>query len=46
MVLLLLGIPWPFRGDGVGRSLVPGMTAPAATSLQAPSTAQGPPTVE
>ena len=46
MVLLLLGIPWPFRGDGVGRSLVPGMTAPAATGLQAPSTAQGPPTVE
>ncbi len=37
MVLLLLGIPWPFRGDGVGRALFPGMSAPAATStLEAP----------
>jgi hypothetical protein len=32
MVLLLLGIPWPFRGDGVGRGLFPGMSAPAATT--------------
>ena len=30
MVLVLLGIPWPFRGDGVGRGLFPGMPAPAA----------------
>jgi hypothetical protein len=32
MVLVLLGIPWPFRGDGVGRGLFPGMPAPAATA--------------
>jgi hypothetical protein len=38
LVLLALGIPWPFRGDGVGRGLVPGMPA-AAT---APESAAAP----
>ena len=39
MVLLVLGIPWPFRGDGVGRGLFPGMKAPVA---EAPPTATTP----
>lgn len=29
-VVLMLGIPWPFRGDGVGRGLFPGMAAAAS----------------
>lgn len=36
LVLLALGIPWPFRGDGVGRGLMPGMPAPAPAVEAAP----------
>lgn len=36
MVLLMLGIPWPFRGDGVGRGLFPGMKAPVAEAADDP----------
>jgi hypothetical protein len=44
LVLLALGIPWPFRGDGVGRGLFPGMSAPAATTSTT-ETAPTPPPV-
>lgn len=37
-VLLLVGIPWPFRGDGVGRGLFPGMKAPAAETTTTTTT--------
>jgi len=40
LVLLALGIPWPFRGDGVGRGLFPGMAAPAAQPSASTTTAQ------
>ncbi|HEY1098037.1 MAG TPA: hypothetical protein VGF99_03875 [Myxococcota bacterium] len=32
MLLLVAGIPWPFRGDGVGRPLFPGMSSSATVS--------------
>ncbi|MBM4279678.1 MAG: hypothetical protein FJ137_02590 [Deltaproteobacteria bacterium] len=44
LVLLLAGIPWPFRAVGAGRAWLPGMkpaamtTAPATTTGTAPST--------
>jgi len=41
MVLLVVGIPWPFRGEGVGRGLFPGMKAAAATSTETPTTTTG-----
>jgi hypothetical protein len=41
IVLLALGIPWPFRGDGVGRGLFPGMPAPSApVAVGAPAASQ------
>jgi hypothetical protein len=40
LVVLALGIPWPFRGGGVGRALFPGMTPPSAT---APTAKAAPP---
>jgi len=43
MVLLLLGVPWPFRGAGVGRGLFPGMAAPAATVTAPVTTSATPP---
>lgn len=36
LVIILVSIPWPFRGDGVGRGLFPGMKAPAATTEAPP----------
>jgi hypothetical protein len=42
LTLLALGIPWPFRGDGVGRGLFPGMKAPAAATTTAPETSAPP----
>lgn len=27
LVIMLVAIPWPFRGNGVGRPLLPGMTS-------------------
>ena len=42
LLLILAVIPWPFRGDGVGRPLFPGMKAPAteptSTTTTTPST--------
>jgi hypothetical protein len=45
LALLALGIPWPFRGDGVGRGLFPGMKAPAATTATPPEMTPPPPPV-
>jgi hypothetical protein len=36
LVLLLAGIPWPFRTGGTGRAWLPGMSVPAATSTATP----------
>jgi hypothetical protein len=42
LVLLLAGIPWPFRGGGVGRPWFPGM-APAPVAQAEPSSTTTPP---
>ncbi len=42
MVLLVLGIPWPFRGDGVGRPLFPGMSSAAVVTTPTPMTTTTP----
>lgn len=38
LVVLLAGIPWPFRQAGIARGLFPGMSAPAATATTTPTT--------
>lgn len=47
LLLILVTIPWPFRGDGVGRGLFPGMkAAPAETvTTPTPTTSTTPPVV-
>lgn len=43
MLIIFVSIPWPFRGDGVGRGLFPGMKAPAATTTTETVPEQAPP---
>ncbi len=38
MVLLVVGIPWPFRGEGIGRGLLPGMKATATATTTTTTT--------
>lgn len=45
LVLLVAGIPWPFRGNGVGRPLFPGMTPSAVEQTPATTTTTTSPVV-
>jgi hypothetical protein len=45
LVVIFVSIPWPFRGDGIGRGLFPGMKAPAAETAVPPTPPVPVPTV-